>query len=370
MVNAEVLDPNFNPMPFSAAVPNPSTRTNFSPRVDWQLTPSNTLTLRYRFVESNRPTAASGNSIWLRRDTTKPKPRNVIQAVDNQMISPTIVNETRFQFTRDQHSQIRQNFRRPFPFSARSTMAETIRARSSTRRHLRDPELHFEFRRQAFQLKFGGGFARLPPYTTIANSILQRHFHIWLPHVSGPEDLLASTGILKSPSKVSRMASRYPQIQALGGGPSQFLINAGTPLLDLSQFDLGLYVQDNWRLRPNMTVNMGLRFETQDNIHDHADFAPRLGFAWGLGGKKGVAPKTVVRAGFGFFYDRFNDDYVLQAERQNGINQQQYIINTPNFYPTIPVDRHHRRQLPKHSDNLPGRSHSARAVHHPNRGEH
>ena len=36
------------------------------------------------------------------------------------------------------------------------------------------------------------------------------------------------------------------------------------------------------------------------------------------------------------FYDRFQEQYVLQAEQLNGTNQQQYIVDQPNFYPIVP----------------------------------
>ena len=40
-----------------------------------------------------------------------------------------------------------------------------------------------------------------------------------------------------------------------------------------------------------------------------------------------------MRGGYGIFYDRFSYDYLLQAERFNGITQQQYVVANPNFYP-------------------------------------
>ncbi|MFZ0737197.1 MAG: carboxypeptidase regulatory-like domain-containing protein [Candidatus Acidiferrales bacterium] len=334
VVNAEVLDPAFNPIPFSAAVPNPSTRTNFSPRVDWQLTPSNTLTLRYRFVQSNATNDGIGQFNLASQGYDETETENVIQAVDNQIISSSIVNETRFQFTRDNTTQTSQNFQPTI------SVLGAFNDGGNSQGNIVDNEDTYELQNYTsvqhgnHQLKFGGRL-RLYTVSNSANSFYNGTFTFGSRTFQG--QTISGIDAYSITQQGLANGLTLPAIQALGGGPSQFLINAGTPLLDLSQFDLGLYVQDNWRLRPNMTVNMGLRYETQDNIHDHADFAPRLGFAWGLGGKKGVAPKTVVRAGFGFFYDRFNDDYVLQAERQNGINQQQYIINTPNFYPTIPA---------------------------------
>ncbi len=76
------------------------------------------------------------------------------------------------------------------------------------------------------------------------------------------------------------------QIQQLGGGPSQFNINAGTPLVNVNQVDVGAFVGDDWRVKPNLTLSLGLRFETQTNIHDWHDWAPRIGFAWAPGQSK------------------------------------------------------------------------------------
>jgi hypothetical protein len=126
------------------------------------------------------------------------------------------------------------------------------------------------------------------------------------------------------------------QAAALGGGPTQFSINAGIPALGVHQEDLGAFVGDDWRVRPNLTLNLGLRYETQTNIHDHRDWAPRIGAAWAPGAKN-LKPKTVIRAGFGMFYDRFALANTLTAQRFNGSIQQQHVITNPNFFPNIPT---------------------------------
>ena len=52
----------------------------------------------------------------------------------------------------------------------------------------------------------------------------------------------------------------------------------------MSQLDLGLFANDDWRVRPNLTFSYGLRYEAQTNIGDHGDFSPRIGIAWGIDG--------------------------------------------------------------------------------------
>ncbi|MGH9475873.1 MAG: TonB-dependent receptor [Terriglobales bacterium] len=65
----------------------------------------------------------------------------------------------------------------------------------------------------------------------------------------------------------------------------------------------GLFVQDNYHLRPNLTVNAGLRYERQSFTQAEKNFAPRVGFAY--------TPwkDTVLRGGYGIFYGQIHDNY-------------------------------------------------------------
>ncbi len=89
-------------------------------------------------------------------------------------------------------------------------------------------------------------------------------------------------------------------------------------------------------MRPNLTLSYGLRYEWQTNISDHGDFAPRLGFAWAPGSAKNGRQKTVIRGGFGMFYDRVDESLIKQAFLLNGINQLSYTVTNPDTFPNAP----------------------------------
>src|SRR5262249_41289533 len=77
------------------------------------------------------------------------------------------------------------------------------------------------------------------------------------------------------------------------------------------------------------------RYEAQSWIGDHNDWGPRVSLAYALGRGNGPS-KTVLRAGYGWFYDRFNSTYILDAIRQNGVKQQQYVVKNPHFHQDAP----------------------------------
>ena len=123
------------------------------------------------------------------------------------------------------------------------------------------------------------------------------------------------------------------QIRLLGGGASQFRLSSGNPETKVSQWDFGGYVQDDWKMRPNFTLSLGLRYENQKNIDSNFNFGPRVGFAWSPGGQQS---KTVIRGGYGVFYERVSENLTMTAERLNGVNQQSFTVQNPDFFPVIP----------------------------------
>src|SRR6185437_9888081 len=102
-------------------------------------------------------------------------------------------------------------------------------------------------------------------------------------------------------------------------------------------FDGALFVQDDWKVKPYLTVSGGLRFETQNHITDHADWAPRVAFAYALDGhRNGARQKTVLRGGYGLFYERFGLDNLmtLQQYHAGAAAQKQIVIDNPTCFTT------------------------------------
>jgi hypothetical protein len=89
-----------------------------------------------------------------------------------------------------------------------------------------------------------------------------------------------------------------------------------------------LYVQDDWRLRHNLTLNLGIRWEHDSEFTSKTNFAPRLGAAWAIN------PKTIIRGQFGKFYDQFRLGLVSQVPAFGGSNRGilQFLYFPRGFY--------------------------------------
>ena len=105
VIVAQVLGPGNTITPYNAAVPSPQKRLNISPRVDFQLSPKNTLTIRYQYSQNTETNEGIGGFSLPTTGYNSHSTENTVQISDTQVISPTIVNETRFQFIRDSDTQ-------------------------------------------------------------------------------------------------------------------------------------------------------------------------------------------------------------------------------------------------------------------------
>lgn len=316
VINASVLDSNFNIVPFSQSIQSPLTRTSFSPRIDYQINDTNYLTARYSFNKtSDENNGIGGFSLASRAYNTNSTEHN-FQLTETAVINKSIINETRFQFLSRKSEILGSDSTSPTIqvldafTSGGSSVGNT--SSKSTRWELSN---NTSFSLGNHSLKFG---ARLRVISL--NDISENNF--------------AGTYTFTSLDQYRNV------LQGVAGAtPTQFTITAGNAQAKINQIDFGTFVQDDWRVRPNLTMSFGLRYEAQTNVKNNINFAPRFGFAWSPDYDNGKNGKTVIRGGFGVFFDRLSESLSLRADRYNGENLQSFVVTDPTLlalFPNIP----------------------------------
>ncbi len=350
VVNATVLDPSLSIVPFSLAVVTPRRRTSIGPRLDYQLGQKHTLVMRYRHFRDDLDDRGVGEFSLpsLAYDTLRSG--HTVQVTETAVLSAETVNETRLQFRRNRFDRSGDN---SIPTTnvlqafqdggAQVGLAEnkvdSWEIQNYTTRSLGAHTLKFGVRLRTASVSdlspqnfggtftFGGGFA--PQLDANSQVVVD---------ASGQPVMIPITSVERYRRTVlfEQEGLTGEQIRSLGGGATQFSIAGGNPDAGVNQVDLGVFVLDDWRARPNLSLSLGLRYEVQTNISQGTNFAPRIGVAWAPRAGASGRGKTVIRGGFGMFYDRVSQDLTLQSLRFNGLTQQQYIVRNPDFYPFVP----------------------------------
>jgi Carboxypeptidase regulatory-like domain len=311
---------------FNDAIPSPSSRLNISPRVDLQLTNNNVMTIRYQRWSRNDTNNGIGNFSLPSQAFDSSGSDQSVQIGDTQVISARTVTQTRFRYRHSENNQAAANTDPSLNVIGSFNGGGSSQGISLNTGDQYELQSLTSMTLGKHALTYGG---RLRYMNQAVNT------------TGGYNGTFTFTGIDPYLIYLQGLSQGLTpaQIIAAGGGASQFSVTAGNPVANVSRTDYAFYGEDTWRALPNLSVTTGLRLEGQNQIQDHFNIAPRIGIAWGIGGG-GKAPKTIIRGGAGIFYDRFDVDNILQAEQLNGINQQRYIVNSPDFFPGSipPVD--------------------------------
>ncbi len=353
VINAATLDTNSLAViqPYTAAFLVNQRRLSVSPRLDYQINSTNTLSARYTFNHTDIPNSGVGSFNLASRSIHAATDSQTVQITETAVLGKSAINETRFQFFRVDGSTAANDLSPSLQVIGAFNGGGAQVGRSSQLSNSFEIQNNTSIIRGAHSIRFGARVRR-----EAVDDLSPLNFAGSFTFGGGPAPVLngANQPVLDSTGQpmlvtidsieryrrtllFGRLGFAPAQIRALGGGATQFSLNAGNPALSASQVDLGLFAGDDWRVRPNLTLSGGIRYETQNNIHDWRDFAPRFALAWAPGGKSAKAkPKSVIRAGFGMFYDRFGLGNTIAARRYDGLQQQQYVVTNPDFFPNVP----------------------------------
>ena len=327
-INATVVDPNFNIVPFQQEFSAPSKRFSINPRFDFKINDNNTLVARYEF-ERRTSESFGGGFVLPSRGSQTENTENTLQLTETAILNPKTVNETRFQYRVDNRETIGDN---SIPAI---NVLDGFFGGGATIGLNTDKQKFWEFQNYTttsfgkdsqHSVKFGARIQGVSLEDRTENNYTGTFtFAGFLDQgdINDPNDDVFVNSIEQYRQKL--LGNPDPRYN-----PNQFSINAGNPLANISQYTLGLFIKDDWNVSPQLSLNFGLRYENQTNISDSFNFAPRFGFGWAPGAGGAKPPKTVLRGGIGIFYSRFRANNTLTAQRLDGIQQQQFIIGGTN----------------------------------------
>lgn len=335
-INATTIDRNFNIVPFQLEFKELRDLFFVSPRFDLQLNEKNTLTAAYDFRKITSQNFGGGFALKSRATQTE-NTSNTIKLTETAILNSKTINETRFQYRYTNVENKGDNTNPAINVAGAFLGGGAVIGLNFER------DKFWEFQNYT-TTSFGGNAEHGVKFgIRVRGRVLENRSE------SNYNGTFIFTGfMLNAPSSYdldgNGIISSIEQYRAklLGENdprfnPSQFSIVTGNPFADVSQYDVGLFIKDDWRVSPKLSLSYGLRYENQTNIEDRLNFAPRISFAFSPEAGEAKTPKTVFRGAAGVFYTRFSEKLTLQAQRLDGIRQKRFIISASNPLLSLPM---------------------------------
>lgn len=274
-INNRLRAVNYPGVPIeTGVVPASFDTTNFFARIDHRINDRNQLSARYSLYHIEAVNSRNiGGLNAVSRATGINDTDQTLQVSNVTTLSSRTINEARFQYTNSRlDAPVNDEIGPAVNIGGVANFGTATFSPLGRDINLLEAVDNVSTQFGAHSLKFGGGF-------------LYNRLNILFPG--------AFQGVYNFTSLNNFLNGVYSNYQQAFGVPEQFQSNP----------NVGVFVQDEWRVRRDLTINAGLRYDVQylpDPIEtDTNNIAPRLGIVYAPGDRK-----TVIRASYGLYYDR------------------------------------------------------------------
>jgi hypothetical protein len=310
---------------YAVSLLSPHIRDNASLRFDWQMGKT-TMTARYGFwYENEKGNLDSGPGTLTSGSTHESNSDHTVQLSTSTIFNDHFINESRFQFERHDENH--------YPDSTERTVsvAGDFVGGGFTGQTSQDHRVALEFQNLStlshgiHAIEFGTRI-RDNRDANKSNANFNGRFD-FSPATIG-QTMYSATQVYEQLANGLASGESFNSLVQQGFGPTSASYAAGNPSAVANVFDVAFFAQDDARVNSRLTVSGGMRWEAQNHIADHDDWAPRAALTYALDGGKGKKTRTVIRAGYGFFYDRVGTQNLMTIQHAEG--ETQIVLTDPD----------------------------------------
>ncbi|HEV2911804.1 MAG TPA: TonB-dependent receptor [Pyrinomonadaceae bacterium] len=311
------------------------------PKIDWQINSNHTLTVTYNRLRAELPAGVESPPVvtqgigsfgddFVDVDTLIPRLTSTI--------TPTILNEARFQYSRENARQIQRGLT---PFENALAAGATVSSPSG-----RLPQV--DIARTSVGIRFGNrdfldrrAFPDERRFQFADTMTINHGNHTFKfgGDINYTKDKVDNLRLGEGAYSYSNLVNFISDVLNPGRRYSNFQQAFGLTAFELSTTDYNFFLQDDWRVSPRLTLNLGLRYEYQKQPSpqvpnqlanlpnqiigpeqtrqiptDANNFGPRIGFAYDITGDG----KTSIRGGYGIYYGRVINSTISNAITATG----------------------------------------------------